>query len=177
MISILTKLNSIQILRGVAAMLVLQVHLFVFLNIFDEIHICGAIGVDIFFVLSGFLMLNSINRSQGIRKFISARFSRIFPALLIVTIIMSILEMAGVREFLFSITQFYIFRLEYKDPIVFSAWSLLFEIFFYSILSLSFIFGQKSMLLFILIIGLIGLFIESNNPFLSFLFSNMLWNL
>lgn len=168
-----TKLNSIQILRGVAAMLVLQVHLFVFLNLFDKIHICGAIGVDIFFVLSGFLMLKSIERSHGIWQFISARFTRIFPTLFVVTIIMSILSCSGVWEFLISISQFYILRQSYNDPIVFSAWSLTFEIFFYCILSLSFVIGKKTVLIFTLIIGLIGLFVNLKHPFLSFFFSNM----
>ncbi len=173
MISTLTKLNSIQILRGVAALLVLQVHLFVFLKLFNEIHICGAIGVDIFFVLSGFLMLKSIDRSNGISQFINARFTRIFPALFVVTIIMSILTGTGFGEFLISISQFYIFRQSYNDPIVFSAWSLLFEIFFYFILSLSFFWGQRTVLIFTLIIGFIGLFVKFKQPFLSFFFSNM----
>jgi exopolysaccharide production protein ExoZ len=177
MISTLTKLNSIQILRGVAALLVLQVHLFVFLNLFNEIHICGAIGVDIFFVLSGFLMLKSIDRSNGISQFINARFTRIFPALFVVTIIMSILTGTGFGEFLISISQFYIFRQSYNDPIVFSAWSLLFEIFFYFILSLGFFLGQRTVLIFTLIIGFIGLFVKFKQPFLSFFLPICILNL
>ena len=63
--------HSIQMLRGIAALLVVQVH---FLNnllirgvfdtniIVDFFSIWGDFGVDIFFVISGFVMAKSLEK-------------------------------------------------------------------------------------------------------------------
>jgi len=77
-------------LRGVAVLLVMCFHLGVpgFGN--------GAIGVDIFFVLSGYLISNVLlNRQDGLSEFYWRRFLRLFPAMALVC-----LALLAVRPFL-----------------------------------------------------------------------------
>ena len=64
-----TKFNSIQALRGIAALFVVLEHIR-FLN-------CGAFGVDIFFCISGFMILFSTQKST--EHFLSKRLIRIVP--------------------------------------------------------------------------------------------------
>lgn len=47
----------------------------------------GAIAVDAFFVMSGFLIAASAERSSGIFKFLRKRFARIYPAFVVAAII------------------------------------------------------------------------------------------
>jgi len=75
--------RSIDGLRGIAILLVLFFHLFPSLFSF------GYIGVDIFFVLSGFLITQIIstkmqNKSFGFAEFYRNRIRRIFPAMIVV---------------------------------------------------------------------------------------------
>lgn len=63
------KFDSIQALRGIAALFVIFEHIR-FLN-------CGAFGVDIFFCISGFMILFSTHDTP--RHFLTRRFIRILP--------------------------------------------------------------------------------------------------
>jgi peptidoglycan/LPS O-acetylase OafA/YrhL len=55
------KIISIQFLRAIASLLVLQVHLFPYLPFINKFF-CGSIGVDIFFVISGYIIADSVVR-------------------------------------------------------------------------------------------------------------------
>jgi len=68
--------NSIQALRGITALFVALEHVR-FLN-------CGAFGVDIFFVISGFLVMFSTQKST--KHFLGKRFIRIYPLYALVTL-------------------------------------------------------------------------------------------
>lgn len=68
--------NSIQALRGITALFVALEHVR-FLN-------CGAFGVDIFFVISGFMVMFSTQKST--KHFLGKRFIRIYPLYALVTI-------------------------------------------------------------------------------------------
>ena len=69
------KLRSIQVLRGIAAMAVVGHHAF------DGTRI-GAAGVDLFFVMSGFIMATCA-RDRGPLEFLADRAWRIYPLWLI----------------------------------------------------------------------------------------------
>lgn len=66
-------------LRGLAILLVVVYHNFGFINVFTF----GWLGVDLFFVLSGFLitdiLLNSLGQKNFLRNFFARRMLRIFP--------------------------------------------------------------------------------------------------
>lgn len=72
------------ILRIVAALMVFSIHLFIFVPGLPE-SLCdilsnGSYGVSIFFVMSGFLIFNSLERSKSLKEYYVKRVSRILPA-------------------------------------------------------------------------------------------------
>jgi exopolysaccharide production protein ExoZ len=78
------RLQNIQVLRGVAGILVLLSHLgslgsvFPFLPVFNGHH--GILGVDLFFVISGFIMAYTTRNSWGeVGKFAVNRALRVYP--------------------------------------------------------------------------------------------------
>lgn len=81
-----SKIPGIQYLRGVAAMAVLLFH-------FEHLLPSGHLGVDIFFVISGFVITNQINKMhelntrEFLRKFLSSRIRRLMPALSTILIV------------------------------------------------------------------------------------------
>ena len=77
--------NSLNTLRLVAALQVLYLHSLMHLGIAD-IPVAGAVlnffrGVPIFFALSGFLIWQSIERSQNFAHYAKKRFLRLYPEL------------------------------------------------------------------------------------------------
>ncbi|MCM1467296.1 MAG: acyltransferase [Alistipes sp.] len=72
------------ILRIVAALMVFTIHLFIFVPGLPE-SLCdvlsnGSYGVSIFFVMSGFLIFSSLERSRSLKEYYIKRISRILPA-------------------------------------------------------------------------------------------------
>ncbi|MER8426335.1 acyltransferase family protein [Mesorhizobium sp. M1403] len=72
--------TSVQILRGQAALMVVIYHLPAALGMLDlGIPILNS-GVDLFFVISGFVMvLSTENRRRDHRAFLMQRFTRVVP--------------------------------------------------------------------------------------------------
>ena len=130
-------LNKIQELRGVAAILVTITHLNYSYNILPYFN--SSIGVDIFFIISGFLMAYILeNKKYTIRKFISRRIIRIYPLYLIFTLLVILLKVIHSLDFnLFEILKsllFYPFsENQWNDLIIVPGWTLIFELFFYCI--------------------------------------------
>lgn len=92
------KLNSIQFLRAVAALLVVYVHsidLQMGFGVskqqnFFHLQNFGAIGVDLFFVISGFIITYVANKYTGAEQgfqFLAKRFRRINPAYYVASIL------------------------------------------------------------------------------------------
>jgi exopolysaccharide production protein ExoZ len=91
------KLNLLQVYRGIAAILVVMVHLTIksgenlnqvpFFNLFGA----GWSGVDYFFALSGFIMVyvhgSAIGKKDQLKSFLVKRAVRIYPIYWIVTLI------------------------------------------------------------------------------------------
>lgn len=92
------RFNSIQFLRAIAAILVVYQH-FVNQEIKDgyswqqnfyHLNKIGAIGVDLFFVISGFIIMHAAHKETGLNRtinFLAKRFCRINPIYYIVSII------------------------------------------------------------------------------------------
>jgi exopolysaccharide production protein ExoZ len=162
-----SKIVSVQILRGVAATLVAGFHLYAgalsegtdpgFFRVFSG----GAIGVDIFFVISGFIILYvSQNRPDMTRyDFVRSRFWRIFPpywAILSLYIFAAIAlavilgDSTGIPE-LSSVFVSYLL-IPYPDHIIILAWTLSLEILFYIVFAIFYYWGGASKLLAVMIL-------------------------
>lgn len=139
------RLENIQHLRGIAAMLVVFVHFPTELQRF-----CGAIGVDIFFFISGFIIYTSIEKTGYYDRpleFLKKRLLRVIPlyfAVIGLYLLMHFL-LDSVRESSISphfstldiLKSFLFIPIDhngvYQDPVVFLGWSLNFEMLFYLI--------------------------------------------
>lgn len=132
-------------LRGVAIILVLFLHNFDFLNYF----FFGWLGVDLFFVLSGFLiteiLLKTLDQPHYIRNFYVRRILRIFPlyyfVLIVCLLILPHIKQVTVNAEYYTSNQgwlwaylqnwLYSFKEPYGDKLLLHTWSLAVEEQFY----------------------------------------------
>ncbi len=154
-----SRLLAVQALRAIAALLVVWVHsidasLFFALprqSRFFHWEDFGACGLDIFFVISGFIVSqvavrsverNTAHRSAAARKFLTRRITRIFPLYWILTLVLVLEQQYGQYEvpwhsvhwlptLLLLPSQHYLGNV----PLLWLGWSLMFEMYFYLILT------------------------------------------
>lgn len=136
--------RSLELLRYVAAMLVVCVHIPT-LNF-------GLIGVDIFFVISGFVMMHSTERTS--KDFLKKRIIRIVPSYYIFTIMTFSVALIA-PSILNNTTPDFVHLLKSLAfipfdkngighfPILFVGWTLNFEIFFYIVFSVALALNSK----------------------------------
>jgi peptidoglycan/LPS O-acetylase OafA/YrhL len=178
------QINTLQILRAFAAISVLITHVFQKSNFkpFGEYFLSGQYGVDIFFVLSGFLIYLTTKEQTNHWKYLKKRVFRIYP-LYLFALLFYILYKISFQNFSLDFKTFFqnILMLpwdtkwSYKSLIVVVAWSTLFEMFFYSLFFILLFLKVQKRLIFILIplLFLIGFSlirftsIENNIPFVS----------
>lgn len=163
-----TEVASIQILRGLAALVVVLGHTIGKIKheypkesipqLFLDLWHISALGVDIFFVLSGLIMVlvtkDIQNNKENIQSFIKKRIIRIYPIywiaflaylfLLLLSNLMSSSSALGNIQFLPLISSILLLPTMNGDsyyPYLGIAWTLTFEVFFYivyaSLLALS----------------------------------------
>ncbi|WP_158212195.1 acyltransferase family protein [Sphingomonas dokdonensis] len=133
---------SIQYLRGLASLMVLLYHAGYDLGLITE----GsrphwlASGVDIFFVVSGFVMVTATaDRPVTARRFLASRIARVVPIYWLATLAMiAILALRGqmlptLGEVAFSFLFIFYFNARVQDtsPILGPGWTLNYEIYFY----------------------------------------------
>lgn len=145
-------------LRGFAVFLVFLVHYTTLvkpwvtnlptLALASAIHTIGNTGVDLFFVLSGYLIYGSlIERPQNFFKFMSRRIARIYPTFTVVFAIYVTLSLAmldenkipaNFREGLIYLVQNFLLLpgLFPIEPMITVAWSLSYEMFYYLVIPL-----------------------------------------
>ena len=143
------RFASVQVLRAVAALAVVIAHLdFEFLHRFHlplpNIQI-GLAGVDLFFVISGFVIVYSSERLFGcdasMREFVWRRLIRIVPLYWLATSIKVDLDSAAYGSFTLwtpglVVASFFFWPYEVNGlwaPIVVPGWTLYFEMFFYAV--------------------------------------------
>lgn len=149
------KLNAVQGLRAIAVLLVVWTHSIVAASYhsspkqvtFFHLQGFGACGLDIFFVISGFIVsLVAVrgaeqNRNSA-RTFLSRRITRIFPLYWILTLVIVLEAQLGSHPILWHRVPWLPTLLllpgwHYPVPplILSLGWSLLFEIYFYLVLT------------------------------------------
>lgn len=189
------KLNNLQIIRGISALLVCCFHFKEYINfegfalgnlLFQK----GSIGVPIFFVISGFIMTfttKKLNFASGwdlktqIVSFYKKRVIRIVPLYYLLTIAWMV---PGGSFFLYfsgaegSRLFHSLFFLPEKDtfPVLYLGWSLNFEMFFYLIFGLSLFFRQRRyyfIVLFFLLTFALGLIFPPQNAYLAMVCSHL----
>ncbi len=168
-----SKIESLQLLRFIAAILVVSVHLdFEF----------GHIGVDIFFVLSGFII--SYVTSKKTKAFFINRLIRIIPIYWFITILFAFTllilpDVFELSEFNFIYLLKSLFFIPFNNletghyPLVIYGWTLNYEIFFYFIFSLAILLNKKYVIQSFFIIFLLIYFCNLYlNNFISKVYSN-----
>ncbi len=153
------NVRSMEGLRGLAVFLVFLVHYATFMHPWMKvdksfmdfvaaIHTMGNSGVDLFFVLSGYLIYGSlISRDQSFSIFMMRRVKRIYPAFLVVFLIYVLLSIvfreqskipSGIGPASLYLVQnlFLLPGLFPIEPIITVAWSLSYEMFYYLLIPL-----------------------------------------
>ncbi|MCB4798326.1 acyltransferase family protein [Neotamlana laminarinivorans] len=186
------RINYIDIVRGIAAMLVLFQHYMensydFFIHTGEEYINFGLFGVIVFFIISGFVIPFSVQKRFDLKTFVKKRILRIYPAYLFVFLLCLFLgffiKIPYYRNLLQSDTSnTIIFNLlliqEYvKIPSVLGvSWTLSLEFFWYFMFSLFFFkYGNnankliKGSSVFIILIALLSFLVEKRLPLGRFL--------
>ena len=183
------KIYNLQALRGIAILLVLFYHIIPIEGkynssfiVVSDIFKIGKIGVDIFFVISGFIMAivtkNYFKDKNKFFKFIYLRFIRIYPLYWFYTILL--LPILFLKpEWINSsqnghvdlISSIFLFPSE-TLPLIMVGWSLIHEIYFYIVFSgLILLINRSKLLLYTLfwlaIIIISNNIIDTNSPLIN----------
>lgn len=187
-IVIKNQISNIQILRAFAAIWVISFHTSLNLesdkfhaNIFSFIASRGFAGVDIFFVISGYIMMTSqIMHPKTPTNFYLKRLIRIIPMYYFVTILYCTIFLVDPRLFatfeyslswLIASLTFTSGVSSFGSPIVILGWTLEFEMLFYTLLALTSLFFKKTNLMIAMSLILISLVLFGVNPIvLEFVF-------
>jgi len=165
------RLVEVDALRGLAALAVVLIH---YLDRFDELHDhateplfwvpWGARGVQVFFVISGFVIFMTLSHCRRPMDFIVSRFSRLYPAYWAGIIFTTLaVHAVGVeyyqRPLLDVIVNFTMLqKLPFVpgDDIEGVYWTLYVELWFYAAIFLLYILGQLRRIEVWLVVGLIA---------------------
>jgi peptidoglycan/LPS O-acetylase OafA/YrhL len=147
------RVESIQWLRGIAALLVVTIHAGVMAferasdsgvhsRVFFKTLRLGDSGVDLFFVISGFVMAHSLGRGTSAWSFLAARWRRIWPLFMLASAALIMLSgMADMVTLPRLVSSLVILPLSdttgYHPPALGVGWTLGYEIMFYLLVALT----------------------------------------
>ena len=126
-------LLSIQYLRGAAALAVVAMHT-------GWTHsVIGAAGVDVFFVISGFIMVHVSQRETTPKSFLLARARRVVPLYWLASLAtIAVTGLSDLPRILASFAFWPRAGFDGRDyPVVIQGWTLNYEVFFYAVFALS----------------------------------------
>ena len=181
------NIQSIQILRGLAALSVVYFHITIVDRSIIFLPIFGSYGVDIFFVISGFVMSLIVFNGEKPKDFALNRIARIVPLYWILTT--ALLLLTAIKPNLLNSTTFnlinyaksLLFIPYFKEngalnPLLAVGWTLNYEMLFYLCIFISLIISKKFYaILTISILSLLFLFSPYiDNKTLSAFFSEKL---
>jgi peptidoglycan/LPS O-acetylase OafA/YrhL len=187
------KIQNIQALRGIAVLLVVFFHVQIVEEkyaqydfISPDFFIIGMSGVDLFFVISGFVMVivthRSFQSSGKIRQFLYHRITRIYPLywfysslVLCVYLIQPTLVNSSVGNQV-NIISSYLLLPQDLPPLINVGWTLILEMYFYFVFALLLLLPKEKFLFGIIAWGSSLVIIdnyfnylnETNNPFLYY---------
>ncbi len=156
------RLPALQVLRFLAAFLVVLFHVGAGLEAermlsFNPFRY-GASGVDVFFVLSGFIIAYSTDPDRGIIHFLKRRIARIVPLYWFLTT--GVVAIALLAPQLLNSTEVtaealwksYLFipyqrQTGFVQPLLFLGWTLIYEMYFYAVFAVSLLAGRRAWLL------------------------------
>ncbi|HCD1457166.1 TPA: acyltransferase [Citrobacter freundii] len=142
-------LLSLQYLRGIASLLVVLYHargeisnVYAQSNLGELLFGNGYIGVDLFFMISGFVIMLSTEKDKSSFSFIIKRLFRIYPVYLVFLFALVFLQGRPFDVNLLKSLLFINLDLFSEAPwfgytIIFTAWTLMFEIIFYMLFYIS----------------------------------------
>ncbi|MFK3781089.1 acyltransferase family protein [Agrobacterium sp. NPDC089420] len=173
---------NLQVLRTIAALLVFFHHLMPLIDrVFPGVrkYETGASGVDIFFVLSGFIMVvTTYQKDADPVRFLTNRIVRVVPIYWIMTLVIVCIFLLGARPLgVMDLQPSYIWkslffipfqRAGFWEPILSVGWTLNYEMFFYAVFSLLMIVRRFYLRIFFLVFSLFafvaaGLFFHFND--------------
>ncbi|MEP6750592.1 MAG: acyltransferase [Bacteroidota bacterium] len=151
------RLEELDVLRGIAALTVVWYHFtfgfdFAYNGLSDNksYFLYGYLGVHLFFIISGFVIFMTLERSKTVLDFIVSRISRLYPAYW-VAIILTILMCAffpalthnkplTIKQVLVNLTMLqHFFRITDVDG---PYWTLAVELVFYFLMTMVFVFKK-----------------------------------
>lgn len=157
------RLHALQYLRAIAALVVVYSHACIQVPEYQPLLMeFGSFGVDIFFVISGFIMLYISKPSHTPGAFIANRVRRVAPLYWFFTLLIAVIFL--IRPSVFANTELRVqaliqsllfiphFSLAHPGevwPIVAPGWSLNYEMYFYALFALSLYMAQQFRLWFI----------------------------
>lgn len=158
------KLDFIQALRGIAALWVVLYHGSRFISPYGTglgdllFGPAGSMGVVLFFILSGFIMVHTTRNLQGgvwdAAQFLIKRFVRIWPVYAVVTLCYALVRLGGAGIFdnrvaLGHIAHSLLFLPvgngpppQFGWPVLAVGWTLNYEMYFYALFGVSLLFGR-----------------------------------
>lgn len=140
---------SLQYLRGIAAILVVLYHYRGELNasyaqkgLGDLLFSNGYIGVDLFFMVSGFVIMLSTEKDKSSLSFAIKRIFRLYPVYIVCLILCTYLLSKPIDLSFYKSLFFIPLYMNSQAPwfgysLIYTAWTLMYEIIFYFIFSFS----------------------------------------
>ena len=168
------KIANIQVMRGIAALAVTLFHIAGTqekegLNgwLFSAFKGWGSWGVDLFFIISGYVMAVSLSKSNDTAAhFLLKRFIRIYPLYFILTVLYCLISVVTPRlftsfklnpEWLLASLSFTSGFAGFGEPILGQGWTLEFEALFYLSIGIVVVLRQNHRLEFLTLAVLLGL--------------------
>ncbi|WP_081721017.1 acyltransferase family protein [Pseudoxanthomonas suwonensis] len=161
-----SKLDSVQVLRALAAFAVVFHHVGLMLqtyhspamsNFSSALVSVGAAGVDIFFVISGFIIFLTTTKlplgGRVARQFLLRRALRIYPAYWIWTSVLLVIWLSGLAlkshnySIEYIVGSYFLVPVTREDgsihPLLDQGWTLSFEMYFYLVVSVTLALGWR----------------------------------
>jgi exopolysaccharide production protein ExoZ len=165
------KIQSIQALRGVAVLLVLARHILVMearygggQTLLPDILKVGDGGVDIFFVISGFIMVvisrGQFQRPGAAASFLYRRAIRIYPLYWLYSIVVFAVFLVapscvrGMQNGQYDLLDSFFLLPQFFTPVLGQGWTLAYEVYFYLAFAVALLLPERRLPRFLLLWGL-----------------------